>query len=116
MIKRVVGWENALNHSSPNTIYIVDEADKIFVDDAQRLPTRFKAIIAFTATVPQHEQEGEFVQRRLDSLKFNVIQDLGFDLPLNTRLDTVEDYQDFFSQSTSKSKLIFCDEDDLAKI
>ena len=73
MVKRVVGWENALNYSAHTTIYIVDEADKIFVDNAQRLPPRFKAIIAFTATVPQHDQEGEFVQKRLDSLNFNVI-------------------------------------------
>ena len=51
-LKRVVGWEQAISEKGSTTVYVIDEADKFFVDDARPLPTPSKAIIAFTATVP----------------------------------------------------------------
>ena len=78
-VERVVGWETALSHSGHNTIYVVDEADKFFVDDTMELPPAYKSVIAFTATVPQDEQEGETVRSRLTSLGFEVINELGFE-------------------------------------
>ena len=52
IVKRVVGWEQAISEKGPTTVYVIDEADKLFVDDSRPLPTPSKAVIAFTATVP----------------------------------------------------------------
>ena len=77
-VYREVGWNKALEHAGNNTIYIIDEADKLFVDDAVQLPAQYKSVIAFTATVPQNNQDGIIVQERLKDLRFEVVSDLGF--------------------------------------
>ena len=50
---------------------MVDEADKLFVDDVKGTLKRCKACIGFTATIPSG-REGEVVQSRLENLKFEV--------------------------------------------
>ena len=37
-VVRVDSWGEARKHSGTNTIYVIDEADRIFVDDVAELP------------------------------------------------------------------------------
>ena len=51
-VVRVFSWSEAREHQGNSTIYVIDEADRFFVDDVAALPSQYKSIIAFTATVP----------------------------------------------------------------
>ena len=52
---------------------IVDEADKIFIDDLKDVPRNVRCVIGLTASVPL--SEGDYINDRLAKLKFhNVIK------------------------------------------
>ena len=49
---------------------IVDEADKIFIDDVKDVPKLVKCVIGLTASVPGTE-EGHYINKRLQHLEFH---------------------------------------------
>ena len=48
-----------------HTVLLIDEADKLLVDDLGKAPSNCRACIGFTATIPNHEQEACFEARWL---------------------------------------------------
>ena len=54
-LKRVVGLQAATAASDNNTVILIDEADKILIDELGKVPTKCRACIGFTATIPNHE-------------------------------------------------------------
>ena len=76
-LERVVGIKAAERISDKNTIVLVDEADKLFIDDLERPPKDRKACIGFTATIPSGK-EGEVVQGRLEKLNVKIWDQLGY--------------------------------------
>ena len=59
-LKLVVGIEQAMAEADDNAVVLVDEADKLFVDDVKKPVKRCKACIGFTATIPSG-REGKVV-------------------------------------------------------
>ena len=53
-LKRVVGLAEAKEASDKHTILLIDEADKLLIDDLQEAPKNCRACIGFTATIPNH--------------------------------------------------------------
>ena len=53
-LKRVVGLEEAAAVSNNQTVLLIDEADKLIIDDLQLAPKNCRACIGFTATIPNH--------------------------------------------------------------
>ena len=72
-IERVVGLAAAKPHLSPKTVLLVDEADKIFIDQGLVPPSKCLACIGFTATIPTNGDGWSFVNSRLVSLGFKVL-------------------------------------------
>ena len=72
-LKLVVGIEEMVKETNRNTLLLVDEADKLFIDEVNGLPKNYKACTAFTATIPTND-ESEIVQNRLTKmLNFGVL-------------------------------------------
>ena len=106
-LKLVVGIEQAMVEATDNAVVLVDEADKLFVDDVKGTLKRCKACIGFTATIPSG-REGEVVQSRLENLKFEIWRQLGyqhdeFDVDVE-----VADIEEFFAVAKRGAKLVFC--------
>ena len=76
-MKRVTSIADAAKESKEDTIILVDEADKLFVDDGLDPPKKCKVCIGFTATIPSGD-EGYFVQSRLQNLGFHIWKELGY--------------------------------------
>ena len=53
-LERVVGLKEASKASDSQTILLIDEADKLLIDDLQEAPKNCRACIGFTATIPNH--------------------------------------------------------------
>ena len=51
-LKLVVGIEEINNEANKDTLLLIDEADKLFIDDVNCLPKNYKACTGFTATIP----------------------------------------------------------------
>lgn len=70
--------EEAEERSDKDTVLLVDEADKLFVDDKKNPPVNCKAIIGFTATIPSGA-EGGYIEKRLkDKLNFLICDNFGY--------------------------------------
>ena len=78
-MERVVGLEEANAATDKQTVLIIDEADKLFIDDLKKPLTNCKACIGFTATIPNHKQETCFEARWLKHLNFEIRSSFGFD-------------------------------------
>ena len=63
-LKLVVGIEEINEVANKDTILLIDEADKLFIDEINCLPANIKACTGFTATIPSCK-ESEIVQERL---------------------------------------------------
>ena len=51
-----MGIKAAEEVTDKNTIVLVDEADKLFIDDVEGPPRDYKACIGFTATIPSGKE------------------------------------------------------------
>ena len=98
--------EEAEERSDKDTVLLVDEADKLFVDDKKNPPVNCKAIIGFTATIPSGA-EGGYIEKRLkDKLNFLICDNFGYP-PDEMKLDgEVQGFEDFFKASTRGAKLV----------
>ena len=76
-LKLDVGLQRVREEPDENALILVDEADKLFIDDVEEPPRKCKACIGFTATIPSGE-EGVVVQNRLEQLKVKIWNKLGY--------------------------------------
>ena len=66
-----VGLQRVREEDDKNALILVDEADKLFIDDMEEPPRKRKACIGFTATIPSGK-EGKVVQNRLEKLNVKI--------------------------------------------
>ena len=106
-MERVVGMKAAEEVADKNTIVLVDEADKLFIDDMEEPPRYRRACIGFTATIPSGK-EGQVVQNRLEKLNIKIWDQLGypnFDCDVDVEVASIEE---FFATAHRGAKLVFC--------
>ena len=72
-----VGLQRVREEPDENALILVDEADKLFIDDVEEPPRKCKACIGFTATIPSGK-EGKVVQDRLEKLNVKIWSQLGY--------------------------------------
>ena len=78
-LKRVVGLKAATDESDKNTVILIDEADRLLIDDLSKAPTNCRTCIGFTATIPNHEQDSCFEARWLRYLNFSIKSNFGYE-------------------------------------
>ena len=102
-----MGIKAAEEVTDKNTIILVDEADKLFIDDLQGPPKVCQACIGFTATIPTGK-EGEVVQDRLDKLNIKIWNNFGYKDEDREPESEVASFDDFFKTARRGAKLIWC--------
>ena len=71
-LKLVVGIEEMDQEADRDTLLLIDEADKMLIDDMNGLPRNYKACTGFTATIASNE-ESNIVKKRLEkTLNFGI--------------------------------------------
>ena len=118
-IIRVVGLEAGVRNCDKSSIMIVDEADKIFIDELQDVPKQLKCLIGLTASVPEKRgQEGGFIHERLEHIGFHlVIKEPKFTFkPKSFTTQQIDSFEAFFETSTRCAKLVFANEEKHDKI
>ena len=73
-----MGLEKAEAASNNSTVLLIDEADKLLIDNLGKAPSNCRACIGFTATIPNHEQEACFEARWLKDQHFSIRSDFGY--------------------------------------
>ena len=107
-LKLVVGIEEINNEANKDTLLLIDEADKLFIDDVNCLPKNYKACTGFTATIPS-SQESDIVQKRLGKiLNFGILGDWGYPDEAREPDEEVDSFEAFFEQSNRCAKLVWC--------
>ena len=107
-LKLVVGNEEMKKETNKDTILLIDEADKMFIDDMNCLPGNQKACTGFTATIPS-SREGEIVRERLiEKLNFGILSDWGYPDENREPDEEVDSFEAFFEQSNRCAKLVWC--------
>ena len=114
-LKLDVGLKRVREEPDENALVLVDEADKLFVDDAEEPPRKCKACVGFTATIPSGK-EGVVVQNRLEQLKVKIWNELGYqhiDRDVDTEVASIEE---FFEVANRGAKLVFCSAGKVLKV
>ena len=114
-LKRAVGMKAAERISNKESIILVDEADKLLVDDAEEPPKNFKACIGFTATIPSGT-EGKVVQDRLRKFRVEIWNNFGYKndgLNVDAEVSSIEE---FFQTAEHGAKLVFCSARQMFKV
>lgn len=98
---------------------IVDEADKVFIDELRDVPKQLKCLIGLTASVPaERGEEGGFIHEHLDKIGFHfVIKKPEYTFkPKSFTTQKIDSFESFFKTSTRCAKLVFADEEKHAQI
>ena len=74
-----MGLEKAEAASNNSTVLLIDEADKLLIDNLGKAPSNCRACIGFTATIPNHKQEAYFETTWLKHQNFCISSDFGYE-------------------------------------
>ena len=114
-LKQAVGMKAAERISNKDSIILIDEADKLLIDDAEEPPKNCKACIGFTATIPSGK-EGDVVQDRLKKFKIEIWNNFGYKNDgLNVDAE-VASIVEFFQIAKHRAKLVFCSAGKVLKV
>ena len=103
-----MGLAEASDASDNQTVLLIDEADRLLIDDLQEAPKNCRACIGFTATIPDHSQESCFEAMWLKHLKFEIRINFGYSETLKDIDCVIPNLAAFFDNSCSGSKLVWC--------
>ena len=107
-MKSVVGIEEMDQEADRDTLLLIDEADKMLIDDMKCLPRNYKACTGFTATIASSD-ESNIVKKRLEkTLNFGIKADWGYPVENREPNEEVDSVETFFEQSSRCAKLVWC--------